>query len=132
MAGWNLKSGDITEYVLSEDRIWVLFNFVFSDANKKRNTYKFVLIKSLLANGFNGREKENGVFFIYEQLFSRFAGNNWNLVIKYDLRQMRRDGKSEFSKIELIFWQAIAENSPLKLLEFESIDERKRQRLLSK
>ena len=45
MAGWNLKAGAITEYVVSEDRIWSLFNFVFSDACKKRNTYKFGLIR---------------------------------------------------------------------------------------
>ena len=44
MAGWNLKAGAITEYVVSEDRIWSLFNFVFSDACKKSNTYKFGLI----------------------------------------------------------------------------------------
>ncbi len=36
MAGWNLKAGAITEYVVSDDRIWSLFNFVFSDACKKR------------------------------------------------------------------------------------------------
>ena len=38
MSGWNLKQGDITEYVVSEDRIWSLFNYVFSDASRKRNS----------------------------------------------------------------------------------------------
>lgn len=48
MAGWNLKSGSITEYDVSEDRIWSLFNYVFSNSSRKRNTYKFGLVKSLL------------------------------------------------------------------------------------
>ena len=99
MAGWNLKAGAITEYVVSEDRIWSLFNFVFSDACKKRNTYKFGLIKSLLDSAFSGEMTEQGVRYSYEELFGRFAYNYWNLVVKYDLRQMRKDGKSEFSKM---------------------------------
>ena len=64
MAGWNLKAGAITEYVVSEDRIWSLFNFVFSDACKKRNTYKFGLIKSLLDIAFSGEMTEQGVMII--------------------------------------------------------------------
>lgn len=48
MAGWDLKNGSITEYCVSEDRIWSLFNYVFTDSSRKRNTYKFGLIKSLL------------------------------------------------------------------------------------
>lgn len=50
MAGWDLKYGTITEYNINEDRIRSLFNFVFSDSSRKRNTYKFGLIKSLLDN----------------------------------------------------------------------------------
>ena len=53
MAGWDLKNGIITEYSPSEERIWSLFNFVFSDSSRKRNTYKFGLIKSILDNSFN-------------------------------------------------------------------------------
>ena len=118
MAGWNLKAGAITEYVVSEDRIWSLFNFVFSDACKKRNTYKFGLIKSLLDSAFSGEMTEQGVRYSYEELFGRFA---YNLVVKYDLRQMRKDGKSEFSKIELIFKDVIKENNIFINLEFESL-----------
>ena len=132
MAGWSLKRGDITEYNISEDRIWSLFNFVFSDASRKRNTYKLGLIKLLLDNIFNGRNQENGVYFAYEQLFSQFAENYWNLVVKYDLRQMRKDGKSELSKVELIFKQLLLENNTLSLLQFESIDEQKNQKLLNR
>lgn len=64
---------------------------------------------------------EQGVRYSYEELFGRFAYNYWNLVVKYDLRQMRKDGKSEFSKIELIFKDVIKENNIFINLEFESL-----------
>ena len=125
MAGWKLKAGPITEYVVSEDKIWSLFNYIFSDACKKRNTYKFGLIKSLLDSVFSGEVTEQGVRYSYEELFGRFAYNYWNLVVKYDLRQMRKDGKSEFSKVELILKDAIKRNEILTNLEFELVLEYK-------
>lgn len=132
MAGWDLKSGNITEYSPSEDRIWSLFNFVFSDASRKRNSYKFGLIKSLLDSLFSGIETDNGIFYTYEQLFARFAENYWNLVVKYDLRQMRRDGKSELSKVETIIKNAVAFNTTLALLEFEVISEVEKRNIIKK
>lgn len=122
MAGWNLKSGEISEYYVSEERYWSLFNFVFSDGSRKRNSYKFGFIKSLLDNLFNGDETDQGIFFSYEQLFAKFTENYWNLVVKYDLRQMRKDKRSEFSKIETILQSAVAMNAILVNLEFASID----------
>lgn len=47
MPGWNLKSGIIVEENVSEDEYWSLFNFVFYDACRKTNTYKFGLKKSI-------------------------------------------------------------------------------------
>lgn len=44
MPGWNLREGILTELKVSNDEFWSLFNYVFSDACKKTNTYKFVLI----------------------------------------------------------------------------------------
>jgi len=132
MAGWNLKSGTITEYAVSEDRIWSLFNFVFSDSSKKRNTYKFGLIKSLLDSVFNGKQCDEGVLFTYEQLFERFAENYWNLVVKYNLRQMRKDGKSIYSRIETIFLNAIEQQPVMGVLEFSSIHEESRKKIVAK
>lgn len=63
MAGWDLKFGSITEYSPSDERLWSLFNFVFSDSSRKRNSYKFGLIKSLLDNVFNGKKTTNGVYY---------------------------------------------------------------------
>lgn len=132
MAGWDLKNGSITEYCVSEDRIWSLFNYVFSDSSRKRNTYKFGLVKSLLDNVFNGQNTDDGIKYTYEELFSRFAENYWNLVIKYDLRQMRKDGKSVYSKVESILMSAVAENPTLALLEFETIDANTKSTIIRK
>lgn len=132
MAGWNLKNGSITEVNVNEECIWSLFNYVFSDSSRKRNTYKFGLIKSLLDNAFNGKRCEEGVYYTYEELFGRFAENYWNLVVKYDLRQMRRDGKSVYSKVELIFLSYVENNPILGALGFEAIDKITKQEIIRK
>lgn len=122
MAGWNLKNGYITEYGVSEEKIWSLFNYVFSDACKKRNTYKFGVIKSLLDCVFSGDMINQGVWYSYDDIFGHFTNNYWNLVVKYELRQMRKDGKSEFSRIEQILKEVINNNPILTNFEFESLD----------
>lgn len=132
MAGWNLKNGAITEFDVNEERIWSLFNYVFSDSSRKRNTYKFGLIKALLDNSFNGKRRDDGVFFSYEELFERFAANYWNLVVKYDLRQMRKDGKSIYSKIETIFRSSLEQNLIIGALEFDSIDGVTKKKIVEK
>ncbi len=132
MAGWDLKSGSITEYTVTEDRLWSLFNYVFSDSSRKRNTYKFGLIKALLDNAFNGTETSTGVFYTYEEIFARFAENYWNLVVKYDLRQMRKDGKSEYSKVETILKTAIDQQQVLAAIEFETIDTETKTSIIKK
>lgn len=132
MAGWNLKNGEITEYSVTEDRIWSLFNYVFSDSCSKRNTYKFGLIKSLLDNCFNGTMVENGVFYSFYDVFSRFAENYWNLVMKYDLRQMRPDGKSKYSKVEQILKEELIHDMVVSELEFCSLSEETQNRIKEK
>lgn len=132
MSGWDLKSGSITEYDVNEDRLWSLFNYVFSDSSRKRNTYKFGLIKSLLDNLFNGQKENEGIFYSCKELFGRFAENYWNLVVKYDLRQMRKDGKSIYSKVETILKQASVENQVLVSIDFEAIEEKTKQQIIKK
>lgn len=130
MAGWNLKKGIIKTEVLTEDQIWALFNFVFSDASKKRNTYKYGLIKSLLDNLFNGKITKKGIFYSYDEIFGRFAENYWNLVVKYHLKQMRRDGKSQYSKIETIFYSVIKNNYIYIKLDFSCLSDLEKKNII--
>lgn len=121
MAGWDKKSGIILSNTVSEDKIWSLFNYVFSNACSKRNTYKFGLIKAISDNLFNCEWTVFGYKLSFNDLFSKFAENYWNLVVKYGLRQMRPDGKSEYSKIEQIFLDIVQKYDVLKELTFSSL-----------
>lgn len=132
MSGWDLQNGSITNYCPSEDYIWSLFNHVFSSSSAKANTYKFGLVKSILDNVFNGSVDGEGVFFTYTQIFARFAENYWNLVVRYNLRQMKPNKKSPFSKVEIILKEA-AGNDPLSPhLEFSSLDAAKQAQIIRK
>ncbi len=131
MAGWNLSKGELSKEEFNEEKLWALFNFVFSESCSKRNTYKFGFIKSILDNLFNATISLEGTFFIsYEQLFSKFAENYWNLVVKYKLRQMRKDGKTEISKIEQILNKVIEENNILAYMEFSSLDKELKEKIV--
>lgn len=132
MAGWNLKYGALHDENIGEDQYWSLFNFVFSDGSRKRNTYKYGLIKSILDNLFNGTETNEGFYIPYRELFAKFAENYWNLVVKYDLRQMRKDGKSDLSKIELTLKEALSGNTLLRVIEFDAIDESQKRNIINK
>ena len=130
MAGWNLKFGELKDQDVNEEKYWSLFNFVFSDSSRKRNTYKFGLIKSILDNLFNGSDTDAGFYISYYDLFAKFAENYWNLVVKYDLRQMRKDTKSELSRLEVILKSAVEKNGILEQLEFESIDSKQKEQII--
>ena len=130
LVGWKLKEGKILENNVSHDRYWAMFNYVFSDACRKRNTYKNGLIKSILDNLFNCEDDGIGYFFSYENIFTKFTENYWNLVVKYDLRQMRKDGKSEFSKIEIILKNSVSYNPIFECLEFESIEISQKEKII--
>ena len=123
MSGWNLKNGELCKQSVSEEEYWTLFNFVFSDACLKRNTYKFGLIKSIMDNLFNCTYLERNDTYIlsYEKIFEKFTVNYWNLVLKYHLKQMRPDGKSKVSKIESIILNATAKNEVIGDIEFDSL-----------
>jgi len=130
MAGWNLKYGVLKDTDVNDDKYWSLFNYVFSDSSMKRNTYKFGLIKSILDNLFNGNNTEKGFFISYADIFGKFAENYWNLIVKYDLRQMRKDSRSELSKVETILKKAVSENQILVHFEYDSIDEKQKAKIV--
>lgn len=131
MPGWNLKNGELQKCQISEDEYWSLFNFVFSDACIKRNTYKFGLIKSIMDNLFNCTQDDYGSYRLsYSAIFEKFTVNYWNLVLKYHLKQMRSDGRTEVSKIESILLAASEENDLIKTLDFNSLSRNDRSKVV--
>lgn len=121
MEGWKLKEGNIVNRDLNEDKIWSLFNSFFNDGHKT-NSYKFGFLKSLLDNAFNGEMTDKGVKYTFNELFYKFTYNYWNLVVKYNLNQMRHTTTNS-SKIEQILKSSIINNDALVLVYFESIDD---------
>ena len=131
MADWNSTHGDIKKYIASEDELWSLANYFFSDSCKKTSTYKFGFFKSIMDSTFSGEFTNRGYELTFQTLFSRFAENYWNLVTKYHLKQMRFNGSGEFSGLELVFNSATSMSSTIGNLEFISLSEADRSRIIS-
>lgn len=131
MPGWDLKKGIINSDSIDEDEYWRLFNYLFSSRSMKRNTYKYGFLKSILDNIFNSEKIDDSYFISYSNLFNKFTENYWNLVLRYNLKQMRKDGKSSNSKIEQILINAAIENPLFKDLEFSSISDLQKTEIIS-
>ena len=128
MADWNSTHGEIKKYIASEDELWSLANFFFSDSCKKTSTYKFGFLKSIMDSLFSGELSNRGYELSFHTLFSRCAENYWNLVTKYHLKQMRYNGSGEYSGLENVYTVAVAKAKTIGDLEFTSLcDEDKKQ-----
>lgn len=130
MAGWNLKEGLYSGNDVTEDELWSLFNYVFSDSCKKTNTYKFGLIKSICDSVYDLKCTEDMYFLSFDYLFSKFTENYWNLVNKYELRQMSYNGKSEYSRIERIIRECVQKNAIPPTVSFLSLSEKDRAHII--
>lgn len=131
MASWNKKSGKVLDDNLSDEKIWEKIGFLYSSSSMKTNTYKFGFLKAILDNLFNGVNEKNGVFYPYYDLFEKFAENYWNLVVKYELKQMRPNGKSTLSSLEKILLGEIDKDKTKANLEFESLDNDTKKHLVN-
>ena len=125
-AGWQIKSGKLTKQSLSEEEYWRVFNSFFRNG-KKRNTYKFGLLKSILDNSLNYEKINNKYYLTYRNIFIKFTENYWNLVVKYNLCQMRKDGKSEKSKIEIILEKEVDND----LINYESLAPNEKEKIIN-
>lgn len=130
MAGWNKKSGPLVDYAPSEDELWSLFNHVFSDGSKKTNTYKFGLIKSICDQIYTLNEESDCFFLSYESLFAKFTENYWNLVNKYNIRQMRNNGNSDYSRVEILIKNVAINNNLPDNIPFTSLHEQIKTQLI--
>lgn len=131
MAGWNDNHGEIQKYIASEDELWSLANYFFSSSCPKTSTYKFGFLKSIMDSLFSGEMSKRGYEISYSKLFDNFAENYWNLITKYHLKQMRYNGRGEFSKLELIINQVVEENQLIANLEFSSLADKEKKKIIS-
>ncbi len=101
-AGWNLKSGEITQYKVSSSDLWATFKYVFSDDCKKSSTYKFGWIKTILDNLSKAIPSKRGWELTYDTLFETFAEIYWPLITEYHIKQIRSTTRYKASKLEII------------------------------
>ena len=127
---WNSISGEITSHAVPEDEIWAEFNGFFSSNSRKTATYKYGFLKSILDNLFSCDATSRGMELTFQQLFEKFTENYWNLILKYNLRQMSNNGKSAYSGLEKILIQAASENGVIRYLEYSSLQSDAREALV--
>ena len=132
MPGWNLSSGELQYKTINEDMLWSKFNYVFSDASKKRNTYKFGFLKSILDNLLNATFVNDELVIYYHDIFAKFTENYWNLTLKYHLKQMVPDGKSTYSRVEQILNQSKIEWHIPDGVPFDSLEVSLKELIISK
>lgn len=123
-AGWELGHGELTKNNIDFDTLWNRFNFVFSDSCRKTSTYKFGFIKAILDNLLSAAPTSLGMEISFDDLFSKFAENYWNLITKYHLKQLRINTPNPdmaVSKLEQTF-MAITNREPHAAnIEFENL-----------
>ena len=120
-AGWNLQYGELSPFFIDLDQYWAHFNFVFSDACRKRSSYKFGLVKAIIDCLYSYEHTSRGMELSYDDLFSKFTENYWNLIAKHEICQICADGKSSSSKIEMLIKEIKKRNGALKVLEYEHL-----------
>ena len=130
-AGWRLPNGEITKYFVEENELWSTFNFVFSEACTKVSTYKFGLIKSILDNLLSVVKSDRGMELSYRDIFAKFAENYWNLITKYNLRQIRSHKRYSASEIEKIFQAALQRSQIVGEVEFANLANKDREFVIS-
>lgn len=126
MEGWKLQKGFYEKESISDDEIWQIFNYIFSNKSVNRTSYKFGFLKALLENVFNAnREGEINL----EKIFYTFAHIYWSLIVKYNLKQGDLGVKGGKTSIEKIFDQYIAQYEQIKGTEFSLIKEEVRLKM---
>ena len=130
-AGWNLTSGELSRFHIELEKYWAHFNYVFSDACRKRSTYKFGLIKAIIDCLYSAELTARGMELSYEHIFSKFTENYWNLIAKYDICQIRPDGKTNISMIEKLIYEVRDRHAALSVIEFENLNDDDRIALIA-
>ncbi len=129
-AGWNLSSGELTRFHVDLDRYWAYFNYVFSDACTKVSTYKFGLIKAIIDCLYSAEYTTRGMELTYQKIFSKFTENYWNLIAKYNIRQIIDHRRYKSTRIEQYIYAVRDRQKALKVLDYETIPDSDKEELV--
>lgn len=94
--GWRLTEGKYVERELTHDEVWAIFNHAFSNLTKNTTSYKFVFFKALIDNLYN---VDSTLSLTFDSIFRKFAEICWNIVLKYNLRQIVGKSSSALEKV---------------------------------
>lgn len=118
MAGYDIREGVYEDRNISDDEIWSVFSFVFSNQSRNTTSYKFAFLKALLDNLYN---VDDSLALDFDQIFSRFAEEYWNLILKYRIRQSPVNINGKRTAIENILYSAEREYDLPLAIPFESL-----------
>lgn len=121
IAGHDLPFADYDKRIVSEDELYSTISHAFSSNVRRAASYKFGFMKALLDNLYNVDATLTVDFYT---LFSKFAEIYWNLILKYELKQMPDSkrfpngtyleqiifgAKTEFGIVEGVTFEALPE-----------------------
>ena len=118
-AGYNLKSGNYKNGKVSDEELWEAVAFVFTSASRNESSYKFGFLKAII-DCLPYIDSDYKLSF--DTLFKDFANTYWSLVLKYELKQKRKDSSVD-TLLERIFRSVTDEYAIDKYVSFADLDE---------
>ena len=122
MSGFDLANGDYITRSLTNEEIWDAFDWLFSGASKNDASYKFIFFKSIT----DCLEHSNNGYFTFDTVFRRFTQISWNLILKYNIIQKRRQSDGRITLLEqCVFSYGYAGDAILDFNNFSLSDQNK-------
>lgn len=119
-AGYELSEGMYDSNVVSEDALWSALLCIFSSKSKNTSSYKYGFLKAILNNLYNVDEN---LVLTFNQIFGAFAEIYWNLILKYQLRQIARTQDGRISYIEQVLYNTVAKYNIPEGVSFEMLSD---------
>ena len=116
---WKSSSANIPFRNLDFDEVIQLVTRTTSGDGKHTTSYKFAFFKSILDNIFNINISDNTLRF--NSIAIRFTEIYWNLILKYNLRQMRITVEGKCSGIERLIKEFWSNNEISEFFPFENL-----------
>lgn len=116
---YNSSSANVPFENLCFDDVIQLVARTTSGDGKHTASYKFAFFKSILDNIFNINLSDNTLGF--SQIATRFTEIYWNLILKYNLKQMKITAEGKISGIERLIKGFAAENNFSQFFPFENL-----------
>ncbi len=100
-SGWNATENISPFRKLTPDEVVSLINSALIGNSKRTTSYKFVFFKSILDNLLNvDLNSVPECFLSFDSISIRFTEIYWNLILRFELKQMPQTANNKISVIE--------------------------------